>query len=134
MLPDLALLSTLTDSNYPCVELIFMVPKGVRAIEVRLYLGLTQAYRHIYISLPIYLHSVLTSHVTHIRMRKKARWSIHPLYLTHTSGKHMILWLTHVCEVTTTWSNHLLDILHTSDLCSTPVYRRMCNLGHMVYP
>ena len=27
MPPDLALLSTLTDSNYPCLELIFMVPK-----------------------------------------------------------------------------------------------------------
>ena len=25
--PDLALLSTLTGSNYPCLELIFMVPK-----------------------------------------------------------------------------------------------------------
>ena len=25
--PDLALLLTLTDSNYPCLELIFMVPK-----------------------------------------------------------------------------------------------------------
>ena len=27
MPPDLALLSTLTGSNYPCLELIFMVPK-----------------------------------------------------------------------------------------------------------
>ena len=27
MLPDLALVSTLTGSNYPCLELIFMVPK-----------------------------------------------------------------------------------------------------------
>ena len=27
MLPDLVLLSTLTGSNYPCLELIFMVPK-----------------------------------------------------------------------------------------------------------
>ena len=27
MLPDLVLLSTLNGSNYPCLELIFMVPK-----------------------------------------------------------------------------------------------------------
>ena len=27
MPPDLALLSTLNGSNYPCLELIFMVPK-----------------------------------------------------------------------------------------------------------
>ena len=27
MPPDLALLSTLNSSNYPCLELIFMVPK-----------------------------------------------------------------------------------------------------------
>ena len=27
MPPDLALLSTITGSNYPCLELIFMVPK-----------------------------------------------------------------------------------------------------------
>ena len=27
MPPDLALLSTLTDLNYPCLELIFIVPK-----------------------------------------------------------------------------------------------------------
>ena len=27
MFPDLALLSTLIGSNYPCLELIFMVPK-----------------------------------------------------------------------------------------------------------
>ena len=27
MPPDLALLSTLTGSNFPCLELIFMVPK-----------------------------------------------------------------------------------------------------------
>ena len=39
MPPDLALLSTLTGSNYPCLELILKVHKGVRAIEVRLYVS-----------------------------------------------------------------------------------------------
>ena len=34
---NLALLPTLNSSNYPCLELIFDGPKGVRAIEVRLY-------------------------------------------------------------------------------------------------
>ena len=33
---DLALLSALIGSNYPCLELISW-PKGVRAIEIRLY-------------------------------------------------------------------------------------------------
>ena len=36
--PDLVLLSTLIGSNYPCLELIFMVPRVVRAIKVRLYI------------------------------------------------------------------------------------------------
>ena len=41
MPPDLALLSTLIGSNYPCLEINFHGPKGVRAIEVRLYVRLT---------------------------------------------------------------------------------------------
>ena len=38
--PALALLSTLTGSNYPCLELISMVPKvcTIRATEVLLYI------------------------------------------------------------------------------------------------
>ena len=36
LLPDLALLSTLIGSNYPCLELIFGL-EGVRATEVLLY-------------------------------------------------------------------------------------------------
>ena len=45
MSPDLALLSNLIGSNYPCFELIFTVPKDVRAIEVRLYIkGHLQGY------------------------------------------------------------------------------------------
>ena len=35
---DLALLSTLTGSNYPCLGTNFHGPKGVRAIEVLLYI------------------------------------------------------------------------------------------------
>ena len=31
--PDLALLSTLTGSNYPCLELIFMVPKVFEPLQ-----------------------------------------------------------------------------------------------------
>ena len=34
MPPDLALLSTLTGSNYPCLELIFMVPKVFEPLKV----------------------------------------------------------------------------------------------------
>ena len=33
MPPDLALLSTLIGSNYPCLELIFMVPKVFEALK-----------------------------------------------------------------------------------------------------
>ena len=33
MLPDLALLSTLIRSNYPCLELIFMVPKVFESLK-----------------------------------------------------------------------------------------------------
>ena len=33
MPPDLALLSTLTGSNYPCLELIFMVPKMFESLK-----------------------------------------------------------------------------------------------------
>ena len=33
MPPYLALLSTLIGSNYPCLELIFMVPKGFEPME-----------------------------------------------------------------------------------------------------
>ena len=33
MPPDLALLSTLIGSNYPCLELIFMVPKVFEPLE-----------------------------------------------------------------------------------------------------
>ena len=36
--PDLALLLTLSVSNYPCLEQISIVFKDVRAIEIRLYL------------------------------------------------------------------------------------------------
>ena len=39
MPPDLTLLSTLIGSNYPCLELIFMVPKVFEPLEVRLYFG-----------------------------------------------------------------------------------------------
>ena len=34
---DLTLLSTLIGSNYPCLELIFMVPMVFEPLEVRLY-------------------------------------------------------------------------------------------------
>ena len=33
MPPDLALLSTLIGSNYPCLELFFMVPKVFEPLE-----------------------------------------------------------------------------------------------------
>ena len=33
MPPDLALLSTLIGSNYPCLELIFMVPKVFKPLK-----------------------------------------------------------------------------------------------------
>ena len=33
MPPDLALLSTFTSSNYPCLELIFMVPKVFKPLK-----------------------------------------------------------------------------------------------------
>ena len=33
MLPDLTLLSTLNGSNYPCFELIFMVPKRFEPLK-----------------------------------------------------------------------------------------------------
>ena len=33
MPPDLALLPTLTGSNYPCLELIFMVPKVFESLK-----------------------------------------------------------------------------------------------------
>ena len=33
MLPDLALSSTLTSSNYPCLELMFMVPKVFKPLK-----------------------------------------------------------------------------------------------------
>ena len=33
MPPDLALLSTLIGSNYPCLELIFMVPKELEPLK-----------------------------------------------------------------------------------------------------
>ena len=33
MPPDLALLSTLIGSNYPCLELIFMVPKVLEPLK-----------------------------------------------------------------------------------------------------
>ena len=34
MPPDLALLSTLTDSNYPCFELILLVPKVFEQLKL----------------------------------------------------------------------------------------------------
>ena len=37
MPPDLALLATLTSSNYPCLEHVFMVSNVFAAIDVRLY-------------------------------------------------------------------------------------------------
>ena len=37
-MPPGMVLIALRGSNYPCLEQIFMVPKGVRAIEVRLYI------------------------------------------------------------------------------------------------
>ena len=38
MPPDLALLSTLDGSNYPCLELIFMVPKVFEPLKFDFYL------------------------------------------------------------------------------------------------
>ena len=45
MPPDLALLSTLTGSNYPCLELVFIVPKVFEplkfdcSLNVRVHVG-----------------------------------------------------------------------------------------------
>ena len=39
MRPDLALLSTLIGSNYPCLELIFMVPKVFEPLKFQLYVA-----------------------------------------------------------------------------------------------
>ena len=41
MPPDLALLSTLIGSNYPCLELIFMVPKVFEPLKLDLCIGFT---------------------------------------------------------------------------------------------
>ena len=38
MPPDLALLSTLTGSNYLCLELIFMVPKVFEPLKLTVFL------------------------------------------------------------------------------------------------
>ena len=53
MPPDLALLSTLNGSNYPCLELIFMVPKVFEPLKfVCSYIGHTYKYM---LSYTIYL-------------------------------------------------------------------------------
>ena len=62
MPPDRALLSTLIGSNYPCLELIFMVPK-----EVRLYMILQQCLFDIFAdpvsSCPCYAGKVSLSYI-----------------------------------------------------------------------
>ena len=44
MRPDLALLSTLIGSNYPCLELIFMVPKVFEPLKFDCILLLTRLH------------------------------------------------------------------------------------------
>ena len=54
MPPNLALLSTLIGSNYPCLKLIFMVPKAFEPSKFDCICTTVLAYSSIYKALSVY--------------------------------------------------------------------------------
>ena len=81
---DLALLSTLIGSDYPCLELIFMVhgPKGVRAIEIPLYVEVSSSY-FLYKASCLYIY--IEPPDKNIRYNSKIRYNV-SLVCTKISG------------------------------------------------